>query len=113
MPTEARPSSRRCASAASAASAASGGDSRPEPDPSGSTYQPERLAAWGEFHDRVEALPEHELEVFDLLWYQGLTQAEAAGVLAVSVATIERRWLAARLLLQESLRDKQPDEGEG
>jgi RNA polymerase sigma-70 factor (ECF subfamily) len=91
----------------------SSAESRPDPEPSDSTYQPERLAAWGEFHDKVEALPEAEREVFDLLWYQGLKQAEAAAVLGVSVATVERRWLAARLLLQEALRDKQRDAGEG
>jgi RNA polymerase sigma factor (sigma-70 family) len=90
----------------------SAGDSRPDPEPSDSTYQPERLAAWGEFHDRVEALPEPEREVFDLLWYQELTQAEAAAVLGVSLSTVERRWLTARLLLQEALRGKEANGGE-
>src|SRR5262249_24347018 len=36
-----------------------------------------RLAGWSEFHEQVERLPDEERAVFDLLWYQGLSQAEA------------------------------------
>ena len=42
------------------------------------THDPDRLAAWTDFHREVEALPAEEREVFDLLFYQGLSQAEAA-----------------------------------
>src|SRR5262245_1202071 len=42
---------------------------------------PARLAAWGEFHERIAALPDEERDVFDLLWYQDLSQAEAAELL--------------------------------
>jgi RNA polymerase sigma-70 factor (ECF subfamily) len=73
------------------------------PDPGDDTYDPGRLIDWREFHDRVEALPPEERDVFNLLWYQDLSQAEAASVLNVSVPTIKRRWLSARLLLQEAL----------
>jgi RNA polymerase sigma-70 factor (ECF subfamily) len=58
------------------------------------TLEPGRLAIWAEFHRQVEALPPEEQEVFDLLWYQGQTQAEAAQVLNVALATVKRRWLA-------------------
>jgi RNA polymerase sigma-70 factor (ECF subfamily) len=61
---------------------------------------PTHLAGWTEFHAKVEALPAQEREVFDLLWYQGLSQAEAAEILAVSVPTVKRRWLSARLRMQ-------------
>jgi RNA polymerase sigma-70 factor (ECF subfamily) len=81
----------------------------PQAEPSDSTNDPGRLAAWGEFHERVAALAEPEREVFELLWYHGLTQAEAAEVLCVSVPTVKRRWLAARLDLQEALRGGSPD----
>lgn len=67
------------------------------------TWAPDRLLAWGEFHRQVEALPDAERAVFELLWYQELTQVEAAAVLKVSVPTIKRRWLSARLLLQSAL----------
>jgi RNA polymerase sigma factor (sigma-70 family) len=72
------------------------------------THEPSRLAAWSEFHEQIEALPEEEREVFDLLWYQGLTRAEAAAVLNVSEPTVKRRWLAARLRLQENLPGERP-----
>src|SRR5262245_2739234 len=68
-------------------------------DPSDPVDDPRRLAAWGEFHRQIDALPDEEREVFDLLWYQGLSQAEAAELLGVSDRTIKRRWQAARLRL--------------
>jgi DNA-directed RNA polymerase specialized sigma24 family protein len=49
-----------------------------------------------------------EREAFDLLFYQGLTQAEAATVLEVSERTIKRRWQAARLRLVQTLGGKLP-----
>jgi RNA polymerase sigma factor (sigma-70 family) len=70
---------------------------------------PSRLAAWEELHEQIGALPEEEREVFDLLWYQGLNQAEAAGVLGVSKRTIKRRWQAARLRLHEALHGEMPE----
>ncbi len=74
-------------------------------DPGTETYAPDHLEAWGDFHRLVEELPAEERDVFDLLWYQGQTQAEAARVLGVSVPTVKRRWLAARLSLQERLKN--------
>jgi RNA polymerase sigma-70 factor (ECF subfamily) len=73
--------------------------------PQDTTHEPIRLAVWTEFHGKVEALPEQEREVVDLLWYQGMSQAEAAAVLQVSVPTVKRRWLSARLRLQATLGD--------
>jgi RNA polymerase sigma-70 factor (ECF subfamily) len=70
---------------------------------------PERLAAWTEFHQQVEQLAEEEREVFSLLWYQGLTQAEAAEVLGVSERTIKRRWQTARLRLHDALGGHLPE----
>lgn len=72
------------------------------------TNEPSRLAAWREFHERVETLPDEEREVFDLLWYQGLTQAEAAAALNVSESTVQRRWLSAKLRLQAHLEGSPP-----
>ena len=71
--------------------------------------EPSRLAAWGEFHEQIGALPDEEREVFDLLWYQGLNQAEAAELLGVSERTIKRRWQAARLRLHEALHGEMPE----
>src|SRR5262249_61821855 len=63
-------------------------------------HEPARLATWSAFHEQVAALPEEEREVFDLLWYQGLPQAEAAELLHVNVRTIKRRWVSARMKIQ-------------
>jgi RNA polymerase sigma-70 factor (ECF subfamily) len=77
-------------------------------DPSDATHDPGRLLQWTDFHRQVELLPEEERDAFDLLFYQGLPHAEAAGVLGVSEATLRRRWLAARLRLQEAMENFLP-----
>ncbi len=89
-----------------ASNAPAGDDSRPAAayDTADTTRDVHRLAVWEEFHRLVERLPDEAREVFDLLWYEELTQAEAAAVLNVSVPTVKRRWLAARLLLQAALK---------
>lgn len=94
---------RRAAPAAGAADS-----STPVAEGPDSTYNPERLAWWTDFHERVEALPPEERDVFELVWYQGLSQEEAARVLNVPYGTVKRRWLAARLRLQEVLGEDGP-----
>ena len=56
----------------------------------------------------IEGLPEAEREVFELIRIQGLTYAEAAGVVDVSVTTVQRRLNRARMLLAEQLADLRP-----
>jgi RNA polymerase sigma factor (sigma-70 family) len=63
------------------------------------------LAAWTAFHTQVDRLPAEEKEVFDLLWYQELSQSEAAALLQVSERTVKRRWASARLKLHQLLGD--------
>jgi RNA polymerase sigma-70 factor (ECF subfamily) len=77
-------------------------------DPPDPGDDPSPLALWGEFHELIERLPEEEREVFDLVWYQGLTHAEAAGVLGVSTKTVQRRWQGACLKLHEALHGDLP-----
>jgi RNA polymerase sigma factor (sigma-70 family) len=74
----------------------------------GSSLDPARLAAWTELHERVRDLPEEEQEVFNLLWYQGLTQPEAAAVLAMPERTLKRRWQSARRRLYDLLGGELP-----
>jgi DNA-directed RNA polymerase specialized sigma24 family protein len=38
-----------------------------------------------------------------LLWYQELTQEDAAKLLDISVRTVKRRWQSARIKLFETL----------
>jgi RNA polymerase sigma-70 factor (ECF subfamily) len=72
------------------------------------THDPGRLAAWAEFHAAVAALGEADRELFDLLWYQGLTQAETAALLGVTERTVNGRWLAARVRLGDTLGGQLP-----
>jgi RNA polymerase sigma-70 factor (ECF subfamily) len=83
------------------------GESPPEPVGHGS-LDPSRLAVWSEFHTQVEQLPEEEKAVFDLLWYQGLSQADAAAALGVNERTIKRRWQSARIRLHDALQGEPP-----
>src|SRR5262249_17079926 len=71
--------------------------------------KPDELETWAEFHRQIGQLPEEDRETFDLLWYQGLSQAEAASLLNVSERTIKRRWQSARLRLHEALRGEMPE----
>jgi RNA polymerase sigma factor (sigma-70 family) len=87
----------------------SGGSPAGKSEPSDSTYEPGRLACWTEFHRRIESMPEDDREVFDLLWYQGLTQAEAAAVLGIAERTISRKWISARLKLNDLLGGDLPE----
>jgi RNA polymerase sigma-70 factor (ECF subfamily) len=78
------------------------------------THEPSRLAMWGDCHRLVDALPDAEREVFDLLWYQELSQAEAAALLGVSERTVQRRWQSARLAVFRALGGTGPGaEGRG
>jgi RNA polymerase sigma-70 factor (ECF subfamily) len=58
----------------------------------------------------IGRLPEDELEVFDLLRLQGLTQVEAAEVLGVSATTVQRRLNRTLLLLAKELDDLRPQQ---
>jgi RNA polymerase sigma-70 factor (ECF subfamily) len=78
------------------------------PEPGTSTLDPGRLAQWTDFHRQVDELPGPLREVFDLLYYQDLPQAEAAALLEVSEPTLRRRWLEARLMLQEKMKSEPP-----
>lgn len=64
---------------------------------------PSNIIEWTNFHEAVEKLPEEEKEVFSLLWYEEMSQAEAAEVLGISVRTIKRRWQSARCILGSKL----------
>ena len=78
-------------------------------DPGTDTNDPAGLAAWTEFHNQVEALPDEEKEVFDLLWYQGLSQVEAAALLDVTERVVKYRWRSARLKLHQMLGGRMPE----
>jgi RNA polymerase sigma-70 factor (ECF subfamily) len=72
------------------------------------TYDPARLADWSDLHSAAESLPDHLRPVFDLIFYQGLSQDEAADVLGVTVRTIKRHWREARFALHDALGGRLP-----
>lgn len=69
--------------------------------------QVERIVA-----DALAALPERQRAAIGLVYYEGLSNIEAADVLAVSVEAIESLLARARRNLRESLRDLHPHLGE-
>jgi RNA polymerase sigma-70 factor (ECF subfamily) len=70
--------------------------------------RPETVVGWAAFHEAVERLPDDEQAVFDLLWYRGLTHAQAAEALGVATKTVQRRWASARLLMRDALDGQAP-----
>lgn len=60
---------------------------------------------WVSLHEHLDKLPEDEKILFDLLYYEGVTQEGAADLLGVSPKTLKRRWKAARLSLNRWLGD--------
>jgi RNA polymerase sigma-70 factor (ECF subfamily) len=78
-------------------------DTGPPHEPSSSTLEGEKLRRWTEFHEAVARLPDDLRSVFDLLWYQELSQADAAALLGIAVPTVKLRWMKARLRVQEAL----------
>lgn len=74
----------------------------------GSSVDPLRCVAWTEFHEQTGKLPDEEREVFDLLWYQGLTHESAAELLGISAKTVQRRFRNAKIALYETLGGSPP-----
>ena len=77
-------------------------------DRADTTFEPGSLAEWREFHTRIDQLPDEEREVVDLLFYQGLPQADAAALLGVTVRTVQRRWHSALHKLHDVLHGQWP-----
>lgn len=69
---------------------------------------PATLAQWESFHEKIQELPEEEKEIFDYLYYQELSQEEAARLLDVSVRAVQRRWRSAKLNLARLVRGESP-----
>jgi RNA polymerase sigma factor (sigma-70 family) len=78
-------------------------DIGPRHEPSSSTANGAKLQRWTEFHEAAARLPDDLRAVFDLLWYQELSQAEAAALLGIAVPTVKLRWMKARLQVQQAL----------
>jgi RNA polymerase sigma-70 factor (ECF subfamily) len=64
------------------------------------------LEEWARFHEAVDTLSDHHRVLFDLLYYQGLTQEEAARKLAMPLRTLKAHWQKARAELGRRLREQ-------
>ena len=68
------------------------GHEAPNIDKTDVREEPGSLAQWTELHEQIGALPDEERDVVGMLFYQGLSQAEAAELLGLSLRTVQRRW---------------------
>jgi RNA polymerase sigma-70 factor (ECF subfamily) len=85
-------------------------DSQPSDDRGGKLHdrsqEPDDIGTWTEFHKQIEQLPQDEQEVANLLYYEGLSQDDAAKLLGVTTRTIKRRWQSAKLKLYKGLQSE-------
>lgn len=68
------------------------------------TNEPKDLESWREFHNKVESLSHEEQEIVNLIFYEGLSQEDAAKLLGMSFRTFKRRWQTVKVKLSEALR---------
>lgn len=69
---------------------------------------PSALTQWSELHEAIESLPSEQKEVVELLFYNGLSQDEAAEIIGVSTRTVKRYWRTAKLRLFETFDGELP-----
>ena len=78
------------------------------PEPADQPADPYQLARWSELHESIANLAEDDRELFELLYYQGLTQTEAAAFLEIPIRTLQRRWQHARSNFMTRMGDDLP-----
>ncbi len=72
------------------------------------TDGPSQLAEWTEFHEKVKLLPDEEREVFELVYYGGLSQSVTAEIIGIHPRTVRKRWHGAQLDLYQALDGQLP-----
>jgi RNA polymerase sigma factor (TIGR02999 family) len=77
----------------------------PEATPDREQSGPVILSA---LYEQIEALPEKERNVVDLLYFHGMTQPEAAVVLGITERSVRRYWVSARVKLASALKGLLP-----
>lgn len=78
-------------------------------DPNGG---PASFAEWADFYEKIEQLPDENLQIFDLLWFQGLSQEDAAKILNMPLRTLARKWMITRVLIKTLLNNQLPEHGD-
>jgi DNA-directed RNA polymerase specialized sigma24 family protein len=61
-------------------------------------------------HEAAARLPDELRAVFDLLWYQEMSQTEDAALLGITRRSVKLRWTKARLQVQQALSGSPFDE---
>ncbi len=61
-------------------------------DSADSSAGTDRVNSWTRFHEAAGSLSDDDRELFNLVWYLGLNQEQAAHAMGCSVRTIARRW---------------------
>lgn len=64
--------------------------------------------SWARFHEVADALDNEDRELFNLVWYLGISQEQAAETLGCSVRTIGRRWDVVKQRLVAQLKGQAP-----
>jgi RNA polymerase sigma factor (sigma-70 family) len=77
-------------------------------EPDSSTWAPDELACWSEFHAAADRLAEPARTAFDLLYYHELSQTEVAKILNISERQVRRYWQSAREDLHRMLAEWLP-----
>ena len=72
------------------------------PHPSSHSETPS-LEEWASFHRCAESLPDDLSNAFELIWYAGLSQQDAADQLGISLRQCQRRWTKARILISRRI----------
>lgn len=68
----------------------------------------DHLADWARFHELAEDLPDDQRELFDMVWYIGLSQDEIANLLGCSTRTVRRRWEETKRRFSDVFRGSPP-----
>jgi RNA polymerase sigma factor (sigma-70 family) len=77
--------------------------------PADSTWAPDDLACWTEFHAAADRLAEPLRTAFDLLYYHELPHGEVAELMQVSERQVGRYWRSAREELHHMLKGWLPE----
>jgi RNA polymerase sigma factor (sigma-70 family) len=77
--------------------------------PTTSRAMEDNLQLWAQVHNAIQQLADEHQQLFDYLWYQGLSQSEVAVLQKLSLSTVKRRWQEARLALISIIGDNWPE----
>jgi DNA-directed RNA polymerase specialized sigma24 family protein len=68
----------------------------------------EHVDSWSAFHAAAAALGEEEQELFNLVWYLGLSRDQVARTLGCSTRTVARRWDILKRQILDRLQGQAP-----